>query len=187
MADKAEMVEIFDKLGHPTGQVLDKAEAHRQGLRHAVAHLWVYDSQGRVLLQRRSMKKEAMPGRLDISVGGHIPAGEAPEQAACREAAEEIGLAVTPADLQFIGITSADDRFAGRDWMHRTFEWTYLLQTEAATVFTFADGEVSEVTWQPLDAFEADIRGPKRLSHYSAREQYVYQFAITEIRKRLAV
>jgi mutator protein MutT len=46
-----------------------------------------------VLLAKRSMRKDAWPGVWDF-VGGHIEAGEAPEQALVREVREELGVGV---------------------------------------------------------------------------------------------
>lgn len=42
------------------------------------------------------------PGRWDSSVGGHLGVGEDHEEAALREAAEEIGIALLPDDLVFV-------------------------------------------------------------------------------------
>lgn len=68
---------------------------HRDGDWHAALHIWVggLDEAGRpfVLLQRRSQTKDAWPGALDVAVGGHVRAGESPEETV-REAEEEIGL-----------------------------------------------------------------------------------------------
>ncbi len=40
----------------------------------------------------------------DVSVAGHIDAGETPKQAAIREAQEEIGITISENDLQLIGV-----------------------------------------------------------------------------------
>ena len=68
-------------------------------------HLWVVNvSEGApwVLLQRRSFTKDTWPGRVDVSVGGHLGAGEGPLDA-LREAEEEVGLGVSPEAVRFLG------------------------------------------------------------------------------------
>ena len=56
-----------------------------------------------MLLQKRASVKKVFPNLWDVSVAGHIGAGEKIETAAIREAKEEIGLTINQADLQKIG------------------------------------------------------------------------------------
>lgn len=63
---------------------------------HAVVHLHILDKQGRLYLQKRSMKKDIQPGKWDTAVGGHIDYGEQIAQALVREAHEELGLTILP-------------------------------------------------------------------------------------------
>ena len=75
---------------------------HRDGEWHRVFHLWVVRSDGRVLLQRRSRFKAVAPGKVDVTVGGHLRAGETAFDAV-REVEEEIGLRVEPVRLALLG------------------------------------------------------------------------------------
>jgi isopentenyldiphosphate isomerase len=58
---------------------------------HRSVHVLVVGSGG-LLLQKRSMSKDTQPGRWDTSVGGHVGFGQGYEEAARREAGEELGL-----------------------------------------------------------------------------------------------
>lgn len=69
---------------------------------HPVVHLHIFDRQGRLYLQKRSMKKDIAPGLWDTSVGGHVDYGETLEQAVCREAREEVGVEVKPCELRLL-------------------------------------------------------------------------------------
>jgi 8-oxo-dGTP pyrophosphatase MutT (NUDIX family) len=67
--------------------------AHGLGLRHPVVHLVLETHDGAGLwLQRRAHTRPESPGRLDISVGGHMAPGDTPETALERETFEELGL-----------------------------------------------------------------------------------------------
>lgn len=61
-------------------------------LLHPVVHLHLIDRQERVYLQKRSMKKDLMPGKWDTAVGGHVMYGESIVEALHRESSEELHL-----------------------------------------------------------------------------------------------
>lgn len=67
-----------------------------QNLHHAATAVVVRDSLGRVYVHRRTPTKDVYPGRRDFAAGGVIAAGEAPDAAAARELAEELGITDTP-------------------------------------------------------------------------------------------
>ena len=59
---------------------------------HRAVHILVLNSEGRLLLQKRSLTKDTQPGKWDTSVGGHVGFGQSYEEAAAREAEEELGI-----------------------------------------------------------------------------------------------
>jgi len=71
---------------------LTRGEIHLRNLKHRSVHLLVFDSAGRVYLQKRSLTKDNNPGLWDSSVSGHVDAGESYDSCVIREAQEEIGL-----------------------------------------------------------------------------------------------
>lgn len=83
--------------------VAPRSECHgHPELVHRTAHVVVFSSDGRVLLQKRSLAKDIQPGKWDTAVGGHLAVGEDYETAARRELAEELGLPEdTPLRLLF--------------------------------------------------------------------------------------
>jgi len=88
-----EVVDVVDARDRPLA-VLPLEEVHRQRLLHRSVLVLAYDAAGKVYLQRRSAAKALYPGRFDVSASGHVQAGEAREDAARRELAEELGLQV---------------------------------------------------------------------------------------------
>ncbi len=87
-----EIFEIVDTEDRVVGQAT-RAQCHgNPSLIHRVAHILVFNCQGNVLLQKRSLSKDIQPGRWDTSVGGHLAPGEGYLDAAFREGHEELGL-----------------------------------------------------------------------------------------------
>lgn len=99
-----ELIDILDSEGNLTGQTAMKSEAHRKGLFHKTVHVWFFTSEGEILLQQRGKNKDTHPLLWDVSVAGHIGAGEEIEIAAVREVHEEIGLTISKEDLIKIGL-----------------------------------------------------------------------------------
>lgn len=82
-----ELWKVYDQSGAEIG-VCEKGKLP-EGALHRVAHLWTIDEGGRFLLSRRAYSKHH--GGLWETTGGSVQAGETPEEAAAREAAEELG------------------------------------------------------------------------------------------------
>ncbi|MDO9271349.1 MAG: NUDIX domain-containing protein [Methylobacter sp.] len=65
---------------------------HATGLRHRAVHILVFNEQGQLFLQKRSMKKDLNGGLWDTSAAGHVDAGEDYDISAIREIEEELGI-----------------------------------------------------------------------------------------------
>ena len=92
-----EILDIVDDNGQPTGEVIDRVTAHREGILHRTSHVWlvrIKDGRQQVLLQKRSEEKDSYPGCYDISSAGHIIAGSDFETSALRELKEELDVDV---------------------------------------------------------------------------------------------
>jgi 8-oxo-dGTP pyrophosphatase MutT (NUDIX family) len=83
-----ERVRVFDAEGRPVG-ALPRAEAKRSRLAVGAVNVLLANARGEVLLQRRPEDKEN-GGRWDKTVGGHVDEGEGFDEAAVREAGEEL-------------------------------------------------------------------------------------------------
>jgi isopentenyl-diphosphate Delta-isomerase len=94
-----EFIDILTPDGKPTGKIALKSEAHKNGWFHATVHIWLHTIDDKILLQKRAMTKKVFPGLWDISVAGHIAAGECILDAAIREVYEELGLKIQSEDL----------------------------------------------------------------------------------------
>lgn len=99
-----ELIDITDQHGVLLGKSELKSVIHQKGYYHHTTHIWFYTKNGDILLSQRSAKKTICPLMWDVSVAGHIDAGETPDQGGIRETKEEIGLHITNLDLQKIGV-----------------------------------------------------------------------------------
>lgn len=102
MEGNPEMFPIIDTQGNVVGQATRKYCHSGSMALHPVVHLHVMDQEGRLYLQKRSMKKDIAPGRWDTSVGGHVDLGESLKEAVVREAREELGLHVEASECRFL-------------------------------------------------------------------------------------
>lgn len=112
-------VELIDVVDPATGERIEtrsRAEVHAEGLWHQVFHCMVIRPSARsIVLQQRSQAKAAFPGKLDLSVTGHLEAGESPEDG-IREAEEELGVDFDPAAFVPVGTRLlADNNGEGRN------------------------------------------------------------------------
>ena len=100
-------MDVLNARGEKTGRVAWKSEAHRRGLWHRCFHCWIVapetPSGGPYLfVQRRAAGKGTWPNKLDVTVGGHLGAGELALDG-LREIEEELGLSVSTEELITLG------------------------------------------------------------------------------------
>jgi isopentenyl-diphosphate delta-isomerase len=163
-------VELLDLLtpdGLPTGRTKPKPEVHRDGDWHRAAHLWLIAPDRRVLLQRRSALKENWPNLWDVSVAGHISAGENAIDAAIRETQEEIGLVIAPSDLKHLGTLR---------W-HAVLNDGAYIENEFHEVFVaIVDIDLDALVLDPVEVAEVVLVRPEEIERYDVvphDEEYV--------------
>lgn len=173
-----ELIDIVDKNGKKTKLIQSKKYAHRVGLWHNVIHVWVYNSKGEVLLQKRSMNKHLWPGKWDISVGGHIGAGENIEKAAVRETFEEVGIRATTRKLEKATVWKAKVLIGkphdGKEYHdNREFVHVYFLKYESkASGLRVQKSEVDEVKFVPLKEFVKELNNKTKCKQYAHNKKY---------------
>ena len=97
----AERWDILDENGTPTGKTTLRGRSFlKTGEYHLVVHIWPFDKDGRLLIQRRSGERKLMPNEW-AATGGSAVSGEESLEAALRELNEEIGIAAKPEELMF--------------------------------------------------------------------------------------
>ena len=159
-----EYLDVCTEDGRPTGQTVSRDAAHREGILHRTAHVWIvrqkqegYD----ILLQKRSMEKESFPGMYDTSSAGHIPAGEEPLPSALRELKEELGISAEADQLTFAGMFRIryEKEFHGRLFKDNEVTWVYVYSAPVeADDLTLQASEVDEARWFDLEEVWTEIQ-----------------------------
>ena len=146
-----DLLDVLNDHGRRVGIKLPKTDIHDRGLWHSSSHIWIYDGQGRVLLQKRSDMTWNFPGCWDISSAGHVDAGETPLAAARRELREELGIEVRPGQLQLMKMLRRAPWDVSYGQRHREYQYLYALQLPKQTAFKLQLLEVSAVKWVKLE------------------------------------
>ena len=153
-----EILDIVDDNGIPTGKTVDRVTAHREGIQHPTAHLWIArrrDGQIELLLQKRCMEKDSFPGCYDISSAGHIPAGMDYVPSALRELREELGVTAQAEDLIPCGLkrVTVKNEFHEHPYVDRQVCNVYLMWMDRpAKEFVVQREEIESVMWMEYQA-----------------------------------
>jgi isopentenyldiphosphate isomerase len=101
MQASLELLDVVDENDQIVG-VKTRGEIHALGLMHRATHILVFNRQGELFVQKRSMSKDNDPGLWDTSAAGHVDSGEDYYSCAVRELREELGIVVdTPLETLF--------------------------------------------------------------------------------------
>ncbi len=119
MSAADEILDIVDEQDRVVGQS-PRGEAYAKGLRHRSVFIEARDAQGRLFVHRRTPTKLVFPSRYDMFVGGVVGAGESYDDAALREAEEELGVSGLPRPSYLFKFLYDDG--AGQTWWSAVYE-----------------------------------------------------------------
>lgn len=143
-----EMFDVYDENGKYLG-VKPKSFCHSKnpGVFHKPVWIWIFNSKGEILIQKRAETKKFMPNKWDGSATGHVVAGEDSLQGCIREVYEEIGMLFNEKDFEFMGEFPAPEVWE--------FGQVYLLKTDfAIDKIKMQEEEVSDVKWIGFEKFK---------------------------------
>lgn len=167
--------DILDENGLPTGKTTIRGKNFlKNGEYHLVVHIWVYSSDGRILIQRRSENKPLMPGEW-AATGGAAVSGESSYTAANRELFEELGVCSNKKTL----------KKAFRIKRRNSLLDVWFLESDIPLEkLRLQKSEVSEAKWVTSDELKQMIE--EGLFHNYGREYFAKVFEkIEESRKAL--
>lgn len=119
MSSADEILDIVDEDDQVVGRA-PRADAYAQGLRHRCVFIEVKNARGEVFVHRRTASKLIFPSRYDMFVGGVVGAGETYDDAALREAEEELGVSGLPRPVPLFRFLYDDG--VGHRWWSAVYE-----------------------------------------------------------------
>lgn len=141
-----EKFDVLNEFGEFTGEVATREECHKKGLWHRAVYAFIIDQNSNILLQKRSAKKKLWPNMWDVTVGGHVDAGEFGRQSLIREVKEELGIDITDDDIKYL-VGSSSINIKG-DIINKHYNECYLITKDVdVSKIKLQEEEVSEVRY----------------------------------------
>ena len=145
-----EIFDVVDADDNVIGQAT-RSEVHAQNLLHRAVNIFVFNTNGQLLLQKRSATKDQFPLCYTSSASGHLDAGETYEQAAVRELDEELGL---KCPLEYLVKLPASAETA--------YEHSVLFRTETDEEPTLDPEEIQSIKYFDINEIESmTLRSPE--------------------------
>ncbi len=89
-----ELWDLYDLDRKLTGETMVRGEKQPQDRYRIIVHICLFNSEGKMLIQKRQPFKSGFSGMWDITVGGSAVSGDDSHSAAMRELKEELGIDV---------------------------------------------------------------------------------------------
>lgn len=180
-----ELIDIVTKTGRPTGHSALKQEIHKKGHYHNTVHIWFYTLKGDILLQQRAASKVICPLLWDVSVAGHIDAGETLKSGAVRETKEEIGLTIAENNLVKIGVFECFKKY-NNGIIDNEFHHTFIAELKTGLNQLIPQKEeVEALKLVSTEAFMQLLNNSETNGHFVDSNKKYYEFVLSEIKKML--
>lgn len=154
-----ELLRVYSPEGAPTNTFKPRAEVHRDGDWHATVHLWLINSAGELLFQKRSNAAELHPGLWDVSAAGHVVGEDSLEQSLERESLEELGVKILAQDAEWL--FTLQTRMTTVSLKERVFQHIYLLHRDIeAGELLLQQEEVTATAWHHHALLERLVENP---------------------------
>ena len=135
----SERFQVVDENDRVVGNA-PRSEVHGNNLRHRAVHVFIFNRQGELFLQKRSRWKDRHPLLWDSSAAGHVEAGENYDGTAARELEEELG--VTAKLIRLVKLPCSEQT----GW-----EFIWLYRGEHDGPFTLARNEIEHGEFFPIE------------------------------------
>lgn len=140
-----EYFDVLDENGNKKGEIKLREKVHSDGDWHRGTIIFVVNSKGEIVLQKRSANKDSNPNMWTVSASGHLSAGDNSYQAAKRELEEELGIKDNNKQLEYL-FTVKEQQRPKKGFIDNEFLDVYLLNIDIDIEnVTIQKEEVSEV------------------------------------------
>jgi 16S rRNA (adenine1518-N6/adenine1519-N6)-dimethyltransferase len=146
VSEGSERFQVVDENDEVIGEA-SRGEVHGNNLRHRAVHLFIFNGEGQLFLQKRSRWKDRHPLLWDSSAAGHVEAGEDYDETAARELREELGVS---AKLTRVVKLPCSERTG--------VEFIWLYRGEHGGPFTLATTEIEHGEFFPTNIVERWVK-----------------------------
>ncbi|MFE2042752.1 NUDIX hydrolase [Streptomyces sp. NPDC059477] len=167
MSAADEILDIVDERDRVIGQA-PRGAVYARGLRHRCVFVQVRDGAGRIFVHRRTATKLVFPALYDMFVGGVVGTGESYDDAASREAEEELGVSGLPAPTYLFKFLYDDG--AGQTWWSAVYEVRCELPVRP---------QVEEVAWHdflPESELESRLGAGRRTGQQAGQREGAWEW-----------
>lgn len=155
-----ELWDILDGEGNPTGRTIERGKPLQAGEYMLAVHIYIVNSKGEYLMQKRSSTKEVLPGVWDTT-GGAVTAGEDSRLGALREVEEEIGIKLALDELEYTARIQREQSFVDIWFLKKDFD---------AKACILQEEEVEAVKWVSAKEMIEHIKAaPWRQAEYKEK------------------
>lgn len=174
-----ELIDILDENEIKIGKTATRKEVHKKGLWHRAIVIALINENKQILLQQRSYNKEKNAGMWDISVAGHLSAGDTSKIGAIRELKEELNVDCTENELKFI-LTYKDQKIIREDFIENQFYDFYILNKNDIKIsdIVVQESEVAQVKYIDINELKSMLNNNlvvERKVMYDALFKYMSQ------------
>lgn len=178
-----ELIDVLDENGVKTGKVLTRCEVHKRRVWHRSIAVAIINDKNEILIQQRSDNKDKNAGMWDISVAGHISAGQDALSAATREINEEVavnlGYNIDIKDFRYMYSFRKEQKYSG-DFIERQFYDFFILRQKKLSRknIKFQESEVQAVkfvTVSELQEMRKNNEIVKRDECYDVLVDYLFR------------
>lgn len=161
-------IAVVDAADRPVGKI-ERGVVLKQGVRFRVVHIFVFDPQGKLLLQQLGKDRERNPLKWGSSVAGYLKVRESYVVAATRRLKEELGLEEPNLRTPLVKHGS----IAMQD--HASTKFITLYTTTTASLPDITEpGHIEAVGFRPIPELEAELkRSPES---FTETFRYIYKF-----------
>ena len=136
-----EVWDLYDENENKLGKTIERGENVPARTYHLGVDIWIMNSKGQLLVQKRSKNIESYPGMWAMT-GGSALKGENAKKAICREALEELGIRIEKSELELIKKVRTA----------RTFIHIFFIRKEVNLAdLKLQPEEVSDAKWLTVD------------------------------------
>ncbi len=160
--EKKDLVILVDTTGNYVG-LMEKMEAHRQGILHKAFSVIIFNSKGEMLIQKRAMHKYHFKGLWSNACCSHQRPEETTEQAVSRRLMEELNLENVRTEYLFTFIYKAQD--AETSLIEHEYDEVYIGVYDGPV--NPNPEEIDEVRWISMNDLRGEIElDPERFSFW---------------------